>query len=163
RRPLWRAGHALRLAAGHGDELPWRSGHLPQRHRLYVADRASHRRGAARVPADAWRDRRARLAPGAPGRGRRDADHPGVDLGRGEAQEAAERPPILPGFAVAFLVLVAINSLLPVPSFVQDAGNAASRFCLVAAIAALGVKTRIGEIIDIGWKPVLLMLMETIF
>jgi len=84
-------------------------------------------------------------------------------IGRGHAEEGAERPPILPGFAVAFLVLVAINSLLPVPSFVQDAGNAASRFCLVAAIAALGIKTRIGEIIDIGWKPVLLMVMETTF
>jgi len=82
-------------------------------------------------------------------------------IGRGHAAEGAERPPILPGFAVAFLVLVAINSLLPVPSFVQDAGNAASRFCLVAAIAALGIKTRIGEIIDIGWKPVVLMVMET--
>lgn len=84
-------------------------------------------------------------------------------IGRGHASEGAERPPILPGFAVAFLVLVAVNSLLPVPSFIQDAGNAASRFCLVAAIAALGVKTRIGEIIDIGWKPVLLMVMETTF
>ena len=49
------------------------------------------------------------------------------------------------------------------PSFVQEAGNTASRWCLVAAIAALGVKTHFSEIVDIGWKPVLLMVLETLF
>lgn len=73
-----------------------------------------------------------------------------------------ERPPILPLFVVAFLALVVANSLLPVPTLVQDAGNIASRWCLVAAIAALGMKTKLGEIVEIGWKPVLLMVVETV-
>lgn len=73
-----------------------------------------------------------------------------------------ERPPILPLFVVAFLALVVANSLLPVPALVQDAGNIASRWCLVAAIAALGMKTKLGEIVEIGWKPVLLMVVETV-
>jgi uncharacterized membrane protein YadS len=47
--------------------------------------------------------------------------------------------------------------------FVRQSGNTASRWSLVAAIAALGVKTHFGEIIDIGWKPVVLMVLETIF
>lgn len=74
-----------------------------------------------------------------------------------------ERPPILPLFVAAFLVLVIVNSLLPIPAAVQEAGSTASRWCLVAAIAALGMKTRLGEIAEIGWKPVLLMVIETIF
>jgi len=73
-----------------------------------------------------------------------------------------ERPPILPWFLAVFLLLVAANSLLPVPAFVQDAGGTASRWCLVTAIAALGIKTRFKEMLDIGWKPVVLMVVETL-
>ena len=81
---------------------------------------------------------------------------------RGDHGEG-ERPPLLPWFVTAFAVLVVINSLLPIPKFVVDAGNVASRGCLVAAIAALGIKTHFREIVDIGWKPVVLMVLETIF
>jgi uncharacterized integral membrane protein (TIGR00698 family) len=76
--------------------------------------------------------------------------------------EGDERPPILPLFVAAFLVLVVANSLLPLPKMVQDAGSTASRWCLVAAIAALGMKTRLGEIVEIGWRPVVLMVVETL-
>ena len=74
-----------------------------------------------------------------------------------------ERPPLLPWFATAFAALVIVNSLLPVPSMVQAGGNAASRFLLVSAIAALGMKTRFADIAAVGWKPVILMLLETAF
>ncbi|HVF36734.1 MAG TPA: putative sulfate exporter family transporter [Sphingomicrobium sp.] len=79
--------------------------------------------------------------------------------GKGEG----ERPPILPWFVAAFLVLVAANSMLPVPEMVQEAGSTASRWCLVTAIAALGMKTRFSEVAEIGWSPVLLMILETLF
>jgi uncharacterized integral membrane protein (TIGR00698 family) len=77
--------------------------------------------------------------------------------------EPGDRPPILPLFVIAFLALVALNSLLPMPELVRDAGSTVSRWCLVAAIAALGMKTRLGDIVEIGWKPVLLMVVETLF
>ena len=73
-----------------------------------------------------------------------------------------ERPPILPWFLAVFLALVAANSLLPVPLAVQEAGGTASRWCLVSAIAALGVRTQFKEMLDIGWKPVALMIIETL-
>ena len=73
-----------------------------------------------------------------------------------------ERPPILPWFLAVFLALVALNSLLPVPASVQDAGGTASRWCLVTAIAALGIRTQFREMLDIGWKPVALMIAETL-
>ena len=71
-------------------------------------------------------------------------------------------PPLLPWFVTAFAALVVVNSLLPIPEFVRDAGGTASRWCLVAAIAALGIKTRFSEIVEIGWKPVALMILETL-
>ena len=77
--------------------------------------------------------------------------------------EGASRPPILPWFVAAFLLLVVVNSLLPLPDFVREAGSTSSRWCLVTAIAALGMKTRLGEIAEIGWKPVMLMIVETLF
>ena len=74
-----------------------------------------------------------------------------------------KKPPLLPWFLAAFLLLVAVNSVLPIPTYVQDAGSTTSRWCLVTAISALGIKTHFREIVDIGWKPVVLMVLETLF
>lgn len=73
------------------------------------------------------------------------------------------RPPLLPGFAVGFALLVAINSTGWLPAMVAKSGGEASRWCLVAAIAAIGMKTRLKELVGVGLKPVLLMLAETAF
>jgi uncharacterized integral membrane protein (TIGR00698 family) len=79
------------------------------------------------------------------------------------APAGAERPPLLPGFAVAFAALVAVNSLGWIPQPVQAAGSELSRWCLLAAIAAIGMKTQLRDLAGVGWRPVLLMLGETIF
>ena len=73
------------------------------------------------------------------------------------------RPPLLPGFALAFAVLVAINSTCWLPAAVAKGGSEFSRWCLVTAIAAIGMKTRLKELVSVGLKPVLLMLTETVF
>lgn len=77
-------------------------------------------------------------------------------------QTSAERPPLLPGFAVGFLVLAAINSTGLLPKEVTSVGDDASRWCLVMAIAAIGMKTQIRDIVSVGWRPVALMLFETV-
>ena len=78
----------------------------------------------------------------------------GVDPG-------AARPPLLPWFAVGFLLLAALNSTGIVPASVQAAGNELSRACLITSIAALGMKTRLKELATVGVKPVALMVGET--
>jgi uncharacterized integral membrane protein (TIGR00698 family) len=80
----------------------------------------------------------------------------------GQAQ-GGERPPLLPWFAVAFAVLVAINSTGFVPKPLQAAGNDVSRWFLVASIAGIGMKTQLKELVTVGVKPVLLMVGETLF
>jgi uncharacterized integral membrane protein (TIGR00698 family) len=84
---------------------------------------------------------------------------------RDGSADAAEggRPPLLPWFAVAFAVLVAINSTGWVPPAVQGTGNDLSRWCLVGAIAGIGMKTHLKELATVGIKPVLLMVGETLF
>ncbi|HJW11568.1 MAG TPA: putative sulfate exporter family transporter [Albitalea sp.] len=82
---------------------------------------------------------------------------------RARASEGSKRPPLLPWFAVAFAVLVAINSTGWVGPSVQALGNDLSRWFLVAAIAGIGMKTQLKELVTVGWKPIVLMLGETAF
>ena len=83
---------------------------------------------------------------------------------RSENSEAAgPRPPLLPWFAVGFAVLVGVNSTGWLPTVVQTAGSELSRWFLVAAIAGLGMKTQLKELVNVGFKPVALMLGETVF
>ena len=80
---------------------------------------------------------------------------------RRRASPGGQRPPLLPWFIVAFAGLVALNSFVALPAALTEAGSELSRWCLVTSIAAIGMKTRIGELVKVGWKPVLLMLIET--
>lgn len=74
-----------------------------------------------------------------------------------------KRPPLLPWFAVAFLLLVAVNSTGVIPAAVQDFGSDLSLWCLATAIGAIGMKTQLKELVAVGIKPILLMLAETVF
>ena len=73
------------------------------------------------------------------------------------------RPPLLPWFAVVFVLLVLLNSLLHLPEMLVSTGHGLSRAFLVAAMAAIGIKTHLKDILSVGWKPVALMLLETVF
>ena len=73
------------------------------------------------------------------------------------------RPPVLPWFAVVFVLLVLVNSLFSLPTVVVDSGNALSRAFLVGAMAAIGIKTHLRDILNVGWKPVALIVLETLF
>jgi uncharacterized integral membrane protein (TIGR00698 family) len=77
--------------------------------------------------------------------------------------EAGARPPLLPWFAVAFALLVAINSTGVVPKPVLALGGDVSRWCLIAAIAGIGMKTHLKDLATVGLKPVALMVGETLF
>lgn len=70
--------------------------------------------------------------------------------------------PLLPGFLVGFVVLVLINSLGFIPDSVNDVMTTLSRWCLVTAIAALGIKTSFQKLAVVGWRPVILMVLETL-
>lgn len=81
----------------------------------------------------------------------------------GGTAQAGQRPPLLPWFAVAFVGLVIVNSTGWLPRSVTQAGNEVSRACLVAAMAAIGMKTHLKDILSVGWRPVALMVLETVF
>ena len=72
------------------------------------------------------------------------------------------RPPLLPMFLVAFAALVIINSSGWVPQSVNAGLQEASRWCLVTAIAALGTKTSLGDLARVGWRPIAVIVAESV-
>ncbi|HWE99471.1 MAG TPA: putative sulfate exporter family transporter [Caulobacteraceae bacterium] len=67
----------------------------------------------------------------------------------------------LPWFLVAFAILVVLGSLGLVSKPMVGVANDVSRWCLVTAIAALGMKTSFKALVEVGWRPVVLMVVET--
>ena len=77
--------------------------------------------------------------------------------------EAGRRPPLLPWFAAAFIALAAINSTGWITPSLQRSGAELSRWCLVIAISAIGMKTELKQLASIGLRPIALMIGETLF
>lgn len=77
--------------------------------------------------------------------------------------QSAVRPPLLPAFLVGFVVLVGLNSAGAISPDVSGALSQVSRWCLVASIAGLGVKTSFQQLAGLGWRPLALMFGETFF
>ncbi|MFC0193638.1 YeiH family protein [Aureimonas pseudogalii] len=80
-----------------------------------------------------------------------------VSRGRSEGRVA------VPGFLVGFVALVAVNSFGLVPAAAQTGLSDVSRWALVTAIAALGMKTMLGQVLTVGPRALLLILFETIW
>jgi uncharacterized integral membrane protein (TIGR00698 family) len=77
--------------------------------------------------------------------------------------EGGRRPALIPLFLVAFIAIVLLNSLHLIPPGVQTALGDASRWCIVVAIAALGIKTSLVALGHVGPRAIALMVAETIF
>jgi uncharacterized membrane protein YadS len=82
--------------------------------------------------------------------------HPGVRTPDTEV-------PLIPGFLLAFIVLVMLASVGIITPDLAGLAGEASRWMLVTAIAAAGVKTSFEDLLKLGWKPVVLLLGETAF
>ena len=80
-----------------------------------------------------------------------------------EAAASRRRLPRLPWFLVGFALLAAANSAGWIPAAASSALGDASRYALVAAIAALGMKTSLQKMVEVGWRPAALIVAETLF
>ena len=73
------------------------------------------------------------------------------------------RQPLLPWFLWLFMAMVLVNSTLGLAPWLQQGLGSASRACLVLAIAALGMKTSFAQLARMGWRPVALIVAETLW
>ncbi len=76
--------------------------------------------------------------------------------------ESPDRRPLLPWFLVAFVALVIVNSMGWVPGAAHGLLTPVSSWCLLTAVAALGVKTSLKALADVGPAPVGVMVLQTL-
>ena len=84
-------------------------------------------------------------------------------LFRGDGDVGAKRPPLLPGFLAAFVVITLINSFIEIPAGFTEAMSNVSRQCLITAIAAIGLKIDMKSFLELGRMPVVMLVAETIW
>ncbi len=80
-----------------------------------------------------------------------------------EAPEDGKRPPLLPVFVIGFLALATLNSFNLIPAPVTDLMSQASRWMLLVAIAAVGMKTNLKRVLAVGGAAIALLVTETVF
>jgi uncharacterized membrane protein YadS len=72
------------------------------------------------------------------------------------------RPPLVPGFVLGFLALVAVRSLLPVPAVVLDVVETAATLLLTVAMVALGTGVNLKVLLRRGGPAMLLGLVAAL-
>jgi len=78
-----------------------------------------------------------------------------------EEGSARDKVPLVPTFLIGFIVLVLLASTGMISAAVVQSANNISRWCLVIAISAAGVKTSFEELKKLGWQPLVMLVTET--
>lgn len=73
------------------------------------------------------------------------------------------RPPLIPAFVLGFLILASISSFGIIPDAVSTFAGDVSRWALLIAIAAVGMKSSLKQMFDVGGQAITLIIAETIF
>jgi len=85
-------------------------------------------------------------------------------LFRGMANDSpANDAPLIPRFVFVFFLFAALNSIGLIPEVVSTFFGDVSRWALLTAIAAVGMKTSLKTIFDVGGLAIILITAETIF
>ena len=71
--------------------------------------------------------------------------------------------PGLPLFLVAFVILMSVNSVFIIPADITQSANTLSRFALIIAITAIGMKSNLKQLLNVGFKPFILLAIETLW
>ncbi|WP_424987181.1 YeiH family protein [Microbulbifer sp. S227A] len=77
--------------------------------------------------------------------------------------DASDRPAIIPGFVASFVLLVTLNSFGVIPQPVIALAVELSRWCLLTAVAAVGLRTNLRDVVDVGGAAMALLVLETAF
>ena len=77
--------------------------------------------------------------------------------GQGTSKSSA-----IPVFILGFIALVTLNSLQLIPAQINYILKEISKYMLMMAIVAVGMKTSFKEITSLGWKPIALVVINTV-
>ena len=79
------------------------------------------------------------------------------------ADSSTAKAASVPTFLIAFVVLMVINSCFDIPESITEPVISFSRFALITSIAAIGMKSNFAKLSCVGFKPIILMIVETIW
>ena len=82
---------------------------------------------------------------------------------RSKGGSYANGTPILPQFVLWFFIFAAINSFGWMPQGISGVLSILSRWMLVIAIAAVGMKISIAQVMVVGWRAIIFVTVETLF
>ncbi len=82
---------------------------------------------------------------------------------RERASTAGLRGLAPPPMLIGFIALAILHTLGLLPPVAVDAAAAASSWFLVIAVAAIGVRTNLSDLKEVGWRPLVLVVSETLF
>ncbi len=77
--------------------------------------------------------------------------------------EDGKRPPLLPGFVIAFLVFATAKTFGLVSEDVSGYAATVSKWALLTAIASVGLKTSLRQTLKVGLPAIGLLVAETVF
>ena len=77
--------------------------------------------------------------------------------------KSAKESPGFPPFLIAFIVIMTVNSVIDMPTVITETATTISRFALVVSIAAIGMKSNLAKLTCVGIKPIILMVLETLW
>ncbi|GGB43990.1 membrane protein [Roseibium aquae] len=80
-------------------------------------------------------------------------------------KRAADGPkvPLIPAFVAGFVLLAVINSTIDLPDMIADGSAAVSRWLLLLAIAAVGLKTVPKDLMKVGKSAAAFLIAQTVF
>ncbi len=79
------------------------------------------------------------------------------------AETDGKRPPIIPAFVLGFMALATLNSFGTIPDAISTLASDISRWLLLTAIAAVGLRTMPAEVLKVGPAAAALLVSETVF
>lgn len=82
---------------------------------------------------------------------------------KASTQEESGEVPKMPLFLIGFIALMLLNSFVALPEFVIEAGTQVSRFFLVVSITAIGMKSNLGKLAEVGVLPIVMIVVETLW
>ncbi|MEM1162442.1 MAG: putative sulfate exporter family transporter [Pseudomonadota bacterium] len=78
-------------------------------------------------------------------------------------EDSAHCPPLVPWFVAGFVLLAGLNSIGLFPELISDFLAEASGWALLTAIAAVGVRTSLESVFQVGGRAIALIVLETLF
>lgn len=82
---------------------------------------------------------------------------------KAKSQAENAEVPKMPLFLIGFIALMLLNSFVTLPDFVIDTGTQISRFFLVVSITAIGMKSNLGKLAEVGVLPIIMIVVETLW